>query len=183
MLRGTSAVSAAVVLLFNVAVGAMPLDPSDLTGSVTLQVGNASFEPPTGETSTFNQIVATKYFDLDPRFGVGVTFPADSCPSCEPPPTTFFKDGFLPADSYQLTIDQGGSDRVYAGTSDSAVSLTLSPIPEFSTLVLGLLGLGSLAMWRRHQSDDTHDFPVIQRLRLWAGSGRLRRASRYKPIH
>ena len=60
-------------------------------------------------------------------------------PAVRTPATTFFKDGFLPAGTYQLTIDQGGTYRGYSGTSDSAVSLTLSPIPEFSTLVLGLL--------------------------------------------
>lgn len=102
-------------------------------------------------TATFNGIVARKYFDRDSPYGVGGTFPVGPCPPCDPPSKTFFATGFLPAGSYSLTIDQGGSYRGYSGTHDSKVNLTLDPIPEFSTLVLAMLGLGSLTMWRRHR--------------------------------
>ncbi len=104
-----------------------------------------------GFTATFNGIIALKYSDRNLPGGVGGTFPQGPCPPCNPPSDTFFQTGLLPAGTYALTIDQGGSYRGARGTHDSKVNLRLDPVPEFSTLVLAMLGIGSLTMWRRHR--------------------------------
>ncbi len=100
--------------------------------------------------ATFNGIVASKYFDRSsPNGGVGGTFPADPNPPFAPPSDTFFATGYLPAGTYDLTIDQGGSYRGAQHSIDTSVTLRLDPIPEFHTLLLAMMGLSGLAMWRR----------------------------------
>ncbi len=100
--------------------------------------------------AVFNGIVASKFADRDSPFGgIGGTFPVGLCPPCNPPSDVFFRTGFLPAGTYQLTINEGGFYRGISGTNDSSVVLTLEPVPEITTALLGLMGLGSLAMWRR----------------------------------
>ncbi len=99
--------------------------------------------------ATFNGIVASKYFDRDGPGGIGGTFPVGPCPPCNPPSKTFFESGVLPAGTHQLTIDEGGFYRGTSATNDSKVILTLEPVPEMTTALLGLMGLSSLAMWRR----------------------------------
>ena len=113
------------------------------------------YSPDTGIFSfiaTFNGIVASKYFNRDAPGGVDGTFPTNPSSPGSPPSNTFFDTGFLPAGTYTLTIDQGGSYRGYSGMHDSKVNLTLEPVPEFSTMMLSMLGLGRLALWRRHRA-------------------------------
>jgi hypothetical protein len=105
-----------------------------------------------GFRSEFNGLVASKYPDRNEPGGIGGTFPYPDCPPCNPPSDTFFRTGYLPAGTYSLTIGQGSYYRGYSGTSDSKVTLELDPVPEFSTMVLAMLGLGSLTMWRRHRA-------------------------------
>lgn len=100
-------------------------------------------------SSQFNDILAVKYFDRDAPGGVNGTFPTGPCPPCNPPSDTFTTSGFLPAGTYSLSLQQGGSYRGYEATHDSRVTLELNPIPEFNTLMLAAMSLGSLAMWRR----------------------------------
>ncbi len=100
--------------------------------------------------AVFNGIVASKFANRNSLFGgIGGTFPVGLCPPCNPPSDVFFREGLLPAGTYQLTIDEGGFYRGISGTNDSSVVLTLEPVPEVTTALLGLMGLSSLALWRR----------------------------------